>query len=258
MATITIPGGGSGSSLTKAAGSDINTGTDDAKYATSKAIADSNLAYLSDIPNIFSTVAVSGQSNVVADSTADTLTLAAGSGITITTNASTDTVTIAAAASGGITLVASQATTSGTSVTFTGIPSTAKRIAFMLLGVSISAGASSPPILIQLGISSGLETSGYNGVTVFQAASVDRLNWTSGIAIDTTAGAGAIYYGKVYLDLAVASSNTWAINGVVANPSSSSSFIGGTKALAGTLDRVAIIAPAGTTFDLGAVSISYE
>jgi len=44
--------------------------------------------------NTFSTIAVAGQSNVVADSTADTLTLAAGTGITLTTNASTDTVTI--------------------------------------------------------------------------------------------------------------------------------------------------------------------
>lgn len=44
--------------------------------------------------NTFSTIAVSWQSNVVADSTTDTLTLAAGTGISITTDASTDTVTI--------------------------------------------------------------------------------------------------------------------------------------------------------------------
>jgi hypothetical protein len=43
----------------------------------------------------FKTIAVSGQSNVVADTDADTLTFAAGSNVTITTNASTDTVTIA-------------------------------------------------------------------------------------------------------------------------------------------------------------------
>jgi hypothetical protein len=49
--------------------------------------------------NIFRTIAVSGQSDVVADTTTDTLTLAAGSGITITTNAGTDTVTIASTAS---------------------------------------------------------------------------------------------------------------------------------------------------------------
>lgn len=45
--------------------------------------------------NNFSTIAVSGQTDVVADTGGDTLTLAAGSNVTITTNASTDTVTIA-------------------------------------------------------------------------------------------------------------------------------------------------------------------
>lgn len=49
---------------------------------------------------VFKTIAVSGQSDVVADSTTDTLTLAAGTGITITTNATTDTVTIASTATG--------------------------------------------------------------------------------------------------------------------------------------------------------------
>lgn len=36
-------------SVVKATGTEINTGTDDAKFATAKAIADSNLAFLSDI-----------------------------------------------------------------------------------------------------------------------------------------------------------------------------------------------------------------
>jgi plastocyanin len=51
--------------------------------------------------NSFSTIAVAGQSNVVADSTADTLTLTAGSNVTITTDASTDSITISAAGGGG-------------------------------------------------------------------------------------------------------------------------------------------------------------
>lgn len=50
--------------------------------------------------NVFTTIAVSGQSNVVADSASDTLTLVAGSNITITTNATTDTITIAASGGG--------------------------------------------------------------------------------------------------------------------------------------------------------------
>ena len=62
----------------------------------SAAVAGTDYASLS-----FTTIAVSGQSNVVADSAGDTLTLAAGSNITITTNAATDTVTIAASGGGG-------------------------------------------------------------------------------------------------------------------------------------------------------------
>lgn len=43
---------------------------------------------------IFKNVAVSGQSTIVADTNNDTLTVAAGAGVTLTTDASTDTLTI--------------------------------------------------------------------------------------------------------------------------------------------------------------------
>lgn len=46
----------------------------------------------------FKTISVSGQSDIVADTGADTLTVAAGTGITLTTNASTDTLTITGSA----------------------------------------------------------------------------------------------------------------------------------------------------------------
>lgn len=50
-----------------------------------------------ELQNIFQTITVAGQDNVVADSTTDTLTLAAGTNITLTTNATSDTVTITSA-----------------------------------------------------------------------------------------------------------------------------------------------------------------
>lgn len=51
--------------------------------------------------NLFSTIAVAGQSDVVADATSDTLTLVAGTNITITTDATTDTITINSTGGGG-------------------------------------------------------------------------------------------------------------------------------------------------------------
>lgn len=72
--------------------------------------------------NIFKNIAVSGQSTVVADTNDDTLTLAAGSNVTITTNATTDTITIAATdtnttytAGGGLTLSSTEFSHSDTS-----------------------------------------------------------------------------------------------------------------------------------------------
>ena len=51
--------------------------------------------------NVFSTIAIDGEDDVVADATTDTLSFEAGSNMTITTNATTDTVTFAAASGGG-------------------------------------------------------------------------------------------------------------------------------------------------------------
>jgi len=66
--------------------------------------------------NIFQTIAVSGQSNVVADSTADTLTLVAGTNIALTTNATADSITIATS---GLGTAATQNTgTSGATIPF--------------------------------------------------------------------------------------------------------------------------------------------
>ena len=53
------------------------------------------------VTEAFKTIAVSGQSDIVADQAADTLNIAAGSNINLTTNAATDTLTIESTASGG-------------------------------------------------------------------------------------------------------------------------------------------------------------
>ena len=55
------------------------------------------LANYSDVPGqtlAFQTIQIAGQNNIVADTSSDTLTLVAGTGITLTTNSSSDTITI--------------------------------------------------------------------------------------------------------------------------------------------------------------------
>jgi hypothetical protein len=67
----------------------------------------------------FKTIAVSGQSDVVADSSTDTLTLAAGTNVTITTNAGTDTITIAASSAGGLVLLEQHTASGSATLDFT-------------------------------------------------------------------------------------------------------------------------------------------
>ncbi len=73
--------------------SDTNLSASDGVTLTGDALTNSDKG---SSQNIFKTIAVSGQSDVVTDANADTLTFAAGTNVTITTTAGTDTVTIAA------------------------------------------------------------------------------------------------------------------------------------------------------------------
>ena len=54
------------------------------------------------IANSFTTIAVAGQNNLLADSNNDTLTLVAGTNVTITTDDTTDTITISASGDGKV------------------------------------------------------------------------------------------------------------------------------------------------------------
>ena len=60
-----------------------------------------NLSWGTAGDNAFANIAVSGQTTVSADSTSDTLTLVAGTGITLATNASSDEITITNSSTGG-------------------------------------------------------------------------------------------------------------------------------------------------------------
>jgi len=76
------------------------------------------------VTEAFKTIAVSGQSDIVADSATDTLNIAAGSNVTLTTDAATDTLTIGSTASGGTVTVQRNNYTGNGSTTVYGVSST--------------------------------------------------------------------------------------------------------------------------------------
>jgi len=150
------------------------------------------------------------------------------------------------------------ATTSGTSIDFTGIPSWVKRITVMYAGISTSGTSN---LLVQIGDSGGIENTGYTSVASYVTGSVSSVSSTAGYIATNANDAGSIFNGNCYLNLLDASTNTWCLNG---NLSWTVSFTGnvifaGSKSLSATLDRVRITTVNGTdTFDAGSINIMYE
>jgi hypothetical protein len=150
-----------------------------------------------------------------------------------------------------------QASTSGTAIDFTGIPSWAKRVIVLFNGVSLSATAN---LLVQLGTSGGVESTGYACSSAYSGSSVDAgaASSTSGFVV--RAGAAAVTVGGA-MQIATVGSNIWVSSHAGARTDGgviSSICGGGTKTLSGTLDRVRITSTSTDTFDAGSINIQYE
>jgi hypothetical protein len=173
------------------------------------------------------------------------LTLPVGTGTVVANNVNSAIVSGTAVAS-----------TSGTSIDFTSIPSWVKRITVMFAGVSTS-GTSVP--LIQLGAGS-VTTSGYvsSSARLQDSTAVSVANSTAGFVIPL-ANASNVFSGAI--QFTNVTGNTWVGQGVLCTAlvSPFSMPISGLIALGGTLDRVRITTTGGTdTFDAGSINILYE
>lgn len=150
------------------------------------------------------------------------------------------------------------ATTSGTSVTITGLPAGTRRIVVSLSGVS---GNGTSNLILQLGISSGVETSGYLSATaIVNGVSTNTANGTTGFVLDSSNAAASLHHGHVELVLMDSATNLWACSGTISLSNAATAFfVSGTKPLAGALDRVRLTAANGTdAFDAGSINIAYE
>jgi len=147
------------------------------------------------------------------------------------------------------------ASTSGTSIDFTGIPSWVKRVTVMFSGVSTSG---TSECLIQIGAGS-VQTSGYSGAATYVGGAVSTVNMSSGFTIRSDE-AGEIHHGIATLCCLNSATGLWCMSATMGHSNETyTTMSGGSKTLSGTLDRVRITTVNGTdTFDAGSINILYE
>lgn len=146
-----------------------------------------------------------------------------------------------------------QASTSGTSIDFTGIPSWVTRVTVMLSGVSTNG---TSQLILRIGSGSILATGYVSGAT---------LNSTSGtVGTSTTAFLLSPVVAATYIFQGVATlvrvtGNTWVCSGYLHAGAGQTSGFAGDVSLSGALDRLRITTVGGTdTFDAGSINIMYE
>ena len=169
--------------------------------------------------------------------------------------AGTNTLTLqAATATNAVnTLATAVASTSGTSIDFTGLPSWIKRITVMFNGVSTNGTSN---ILLQLGDVGGVENTGYTSRSQTTGSSATS---TAGFILTVSLSTSAdTFNGAIFLNFL--SSNTWTESAIINHTGQNVlPYSAGVKTLSDTLTQVRITTVNGTdTFDAGTVNILYE
>jgi len=141
----------------------------------------------------------------------------------------------------------SKASTSGTSVDFTGIPAWVKKITVMFNGVSTSG---TSDLLIQLGDAGGIENTGYSSS---YAQTTTTGSSTSGLIL-AAATSSDLWYGSVIITSF--GSNNWTSMGNLTN-TGAVRISAGYKATSETLTQIRVTVPS-SAFDAGSINILYE
>jgi hypothetical protein len=157
--------------------------------------------------------------------------------------------------SSGYTLGTPVVTTSGTIISFTGIPAGVKQVVVNFKNVSSN---STGNLSIQLGTSAGIRTTGYN-------SSALNINNTPTVSTDTSSTlfvitgskpAAEFLWGSVTLTLENSTNNTWVSSGVLTTDFVRANMSAGYVDLPGVLTQLRIQS-LGDTFDSGEINIAY-
>jgi hypothetical protein len=178
--------------------------------------------------------------------------------IELQSNGTTKLSVLSTGVSGTLVQGTAVASTSGTSIDFTGIPSWVKRVTVMFSGVSTN-GTSIPQI--QLGDAGGVETTSYLAMVsnVQTASNTTRgVTATTGFILVHAGAATNVLNGAISFFLL--GSNTWVVSGnLYESGSAGLNSVSGSKTLSDTLDQVRITTVNGTdTFDVGTINLQYE
>jgi hypothetical protein len=147
------------------------------------------------------------------------------------------------------------ASTSGTAIDFTSIPSWVKRITVLLAGVSTN-GTSQP--LIQLGDSGGIESSGYIGGSQGLSTAPASGATAAGVGFPLQSALAANSISGIFT-LCNVTGDLWCISGSHYTNSANVGFVNGYKTLSDTLEAVRITTITSVdTFDAGTINILYE
>jgi len=176
--------------------------------------------------------------------------------MSVVINGSAGVTTNSGAVYNGIQAGTAVASTSGTSIDFTSIPSWVKRITVMFNGVS---GNGTSQFQVQIGDAGGFETTGYSGGTTSTTAAA---TYSAGFQIIAATNAAAnvwqstITLVKIDGNIWCSTSQACVISGVATG---STQWGTGAKSLSDTLTQVRITTVNGTdTFDAGSINILYE
>lgn len=151
-----------------------------------------------------------------------------------------------------------ETTTSGSSVTFSSLPTAIKRITVIFNGVSATG---STTFGVRLGDSGGIETTGYTSSLVGGVSANSLSSGTSTTQFlawpSVVGGASRAIVGHMVLTRLGAGSNVWICSSVINDNGVAVGYMGaGTKTLSAELDQVQVLSSG--TFDAGSVNILYE
>ena len=145
-------------------------------------------------------------------------------------------------------------TLSGSTVSFTGLPSTTY---YMQLAVSDYSQNTDSDGVIQVGTSSGYVSSGYKGAAAYLGDSTEGTAYTSGFGLtDSASNLANVYH--FFAELILVSSNQWAYK--LAGSYDSNGFLilsAGNVNAGATLDRIRLSTLSSATFDSGVAKLRY-